>query len=174
MDIDVLVVMLLGAILIYTIWWLFKQRQSNIFRCKFFDLRSKLRDLVISGKVDSDSTLFLYLDHYLTSIIDDMSIVNLYKSMILGYLIKHKASIATNDFDEVLKENPLLSKIFTELISLLTQYSIRKHFVTLISLGIISLPIFKSIQIIRDYSLSINSKLKLNYRQYEETLAIIN
>lgn len=174
MDMDVLFIMLLVAILLYTLWWNYKKSQAVIFRCKFFELRSKMRDVVIAGDLDVDSRLFNFLDKYLTSIINDISNVNLYKSLIMGYIIRNKASdFNTDSFNEELNQQPILKDIFHEFVGLLTQYSIRKHFVTLVLLTIISLPIIKSIQFVKEFRLNISSKMTLNYWKYEETLAVI-
>jgi hypothetical protein len=174
MKMDVLFIMLLAAILLYTLWWNYKNSQEVIFRSKFFELRSKMRDFAISGDLDVDSKLFIFLDKYFTSIINDMSSINLYKSFIMGYILRNKSKdLDMNIFTNELNNQPILKDIFNDFIGLLTQYSIRKHFITLVALKLISLPFVKSIQFIKELRNKMNVKLNLNYWKYEEMLAVI-
>lgn len=114
------------------------------YRYKLFQLRDKLRQHAIDGKVNPHKSSFNYLDTTISKTVSELEYTNLYTIILLN--IYHKNDLkssqsARTQLQKEINNNSGLKEIEEIYISLIKDYLIKRHFVIRISLlmGIFSL-----------------------------------
>lgn len=122
----------------------FNQRITLEFQYKIYDVRDKLREYAISGRIDKRSWQFKYLDESLTMIHQEMDQMNLFTSTMLAIKLKDK-SFFQNDRKRVvkgMKENRYTEILYDEYGKLIVHYLLRKAFFVRFSILVSFLTIF--------------------------------
>jgi hypothetical protein len=109
----------------------FNARLTIDFQYKIYDLRDKLREYTVMGKINKYDWQFKYLDESLTNFATELNNLNLFTSIMLSLRLNKTHKSFKSDKIKIVKgmaENQYTNILYDEYSTLLIHYVLRKAF----------------------------------------------
>lgn len=163
---DTLINILLVVLVAIFAWIRYKQYISHKYKYRFLEIRDKLRAKAIEGSIKK-FWYFDYLDFVLTK--HSTELENLTVWHVIGIGLRRRNSKEVDQFrtklSTVLDTNKEFNAIYKEYSSTLSQFLIKKHFITFILVTIAGLPVIGSLLFANSYIQKAKNKLKNNLNE---------